>query len=110
MDRWFTLLRQRRPYYLTLGGRMVSQNRFLLKSVKAGEFRMAGGRLLRVRLDLSFEEYVSAGYKTEAAASVSKAVGGQSEKAAKKSGAGKGNDLNLSAEAMKIVEQARRGN
>lgn len=109
LDRWFTLLRQRQPYYLTLGGRLVSRNRFLLKSVKAGEFRLAGGKLLHARLDLSFEEYVSAGYKKDAGGAVLGTGAGQSAKTTKKQGTAKGNDLNLSAEAMKIVEQARKG-
>ena len=63
---WNNKLLSKTPEVFTLGGKVLSKNKFLLKSVAAAEIVQGkNGSWLKLKLGLEFEEYTSKGYKKE---------------------------------------------
>lgn len=96
IDWWNKTLVAKVPQVFTLGGKTISKNKFLLKSVEVDNLIVGkGGAYLKADLNLQFEEYVSPGYKKASTSSGGKSSGGKGK-------------LNLSAEAMKIIEKNKK--
>lgn len=92
IDEWFELLNKKTKEILTVGGKVISQYPFLLKSVSASNVQITSDMYIKAELSIELEEYVTEGYKKETSSSSSSS--GSSS-------------LNLSAEALKIVEQSK---
>ena len=64
IDWWNQKLTSKTPEVFTIGGKVLSQNKFLLKSVSTADVVIGkAGAFLKAKLDLSLEEFASVGYK-----------------------------------------------
>lgn len=63
-EEWREIMNQREPHPLSVGGRPYINNKMLLKEVGASEIQTMGdGKILKMLLKLTFEEYVQEGKK-----------------------------------------------
>ncbi|QNU67268.1 phage tail protein [Ruminiclostridium herbifermentans] len=92
IDWWNKKMLSQVPEIFTIGGKVISKNRFLLKSVSTSDTIIGkNGRFLKAKLDLQFEEFASKGYKKDAT----------SKKKGKK-------DKGMSAADIKALEEAMK--
>lgn len=104
IDGWKSVLSSRTPYPLSIGGRLVSNNRFLMvKMVQEKPVLNRDGQYLSVDLKIELKEYSGAGKKE--ASSSSK---GSSKKKSTKSKKSDLDSLNLSADAMKVIQSGKK--
>ncbi len=92
IDEWMEMLNKKTKGILTVGGKVISQYPFLLKSVSMSNVQVVNELYIKTELNIELEEYVTEGSKKETS---------------KSSSSSKLDSLNLSAEAMKIVEQSK---
>lgn len=82
---WLAKLRSKTPEFLSIGGKVWGTNKMLLAEVKISDAKIIGKDVYsQASMDLSFAEYVSAGYaKQEGSASASTASSVSSNKVTK---------------------------
>jgi len=95
IDWWDNQLLSKEPEIFTLGGKLLSNNRFLLKTVSKSNIVIGKkGAYLKAMLALEFEEYASSGAKTTTKKKTSK-------KETVKTHA-------MSPDAIKAIEEAKK--
>ncbi len=97
IDWWDNKLLSLKPEVFTLGGKVISKNKFLLKSVSKSELQMGkNGLYLKAKLDLQFEEYSFSGTKKSTKSKKSKSKNKKEE------------SHKMSPEAIKAIEEASK--
>lgn len=65
---WNNICLSKIPQFFIMGGKLIGQNKFLLKSVNESEAIINNlGKKIKTKLELSFEEFVRYGYKQDKA-------------------------------------------
>ncbi len=102
IDWWNNKMLSKVPEVFTIGGKIISRNKFLLKSVAASEITIGkNGKFIKAKLDLQFEEYASSGKKANSSSKKTK-----KKKSSKKSK--KETSHKFSAEAIKAIQEATK--
>jgi ribosomal protein L21 len=100
IDWWNNKMLSKVPEVFTIGGKIISRNKFLLKSVASSEITIGkNGKFIKAKLDLQFEEYAATGKKSNSK-SAKKA---KSKKKTKKETVHK-----MSAAAIKAIQEATK--
>lgn len=74
---WFEICKSKKPDFFILGGKPVSSNKFLLKSVSESDSIIDNkGKKLKQKLDIKLEEFVRYGYKKQTESSDTSKSGG----------------------------------
>lgn len=104
IDSWKNILSGRTPYPLSIGGKLISNNRFLMvKMAQEKPVLNRNGEYLSVDLKIELKEYSDTGKKKASSGS-----NGSSKKKSTKSEKSDLDSLNLSADAIKVIQSGKK--